>query len=412
MVKHPGGAEALGDQAHRYLADDTLKRCPYAMLAQMRELAPIVRAAGGQWLVLDYELGRAVLRDGRLSRSQAAQATLSAFLDPGPAADIWTAKLVSSDGERHRRLRGTIAKGFTNAAVAAWRPTAETHANSLIDDAVARGEMDAVADFAYPLTEHVICSLLGVPFEDHLRFESWTATIQNRGVTGAGAAQARAEAARAILEFTEYLAGVVDDHAPAGDGDLIARLACAQEDQGPRLSREELVVVAMEMVIGGHDTTANLIVNGIFELARSPELRQAVACGDVPLPNLVEELLRARSPVQLSHGRVANERLELAGQVIEEGDIVMVSLAGANRDEAAFPGGDSFDPTREPGRHLGFGNGQHYCVGAHLARMEAQVALGAVARRLPGLHVTVDEAVLPWREGSLVIAPSRLPVAW
>ena len=171
-------------------------------------------------------------------------------------------------------------------------------------------------------------------------------------------------------------------------------------------------MVAMEVIIGGHDTTANVIANAIFELARRPDLFAAARQGEFTVEEFIEELLRARSPVQLSLTRVATETVELAGQTVEEGDVVMISLASVNRDAGAFPGGDTFDPRRGGEKHMAFGHGPHFCLGSNLARLEAQVAVGALLERMSTLRLTESEAALPWREGSLVVAPSRLPVSW
>lgn len=401
----------LAQCAHRYLADDSEKQMPYELLGKLRDAGPLIRTSGGPWLVLGYDLARSVLRDARFSRSRAAADTLPSFIDPGRAAEIWTTKMVSSDGEAHRRLRLLVAKTFSPKAVGRWRPVAEMRANEILDEVVPLGGMEAVEDYAYPLPEHVICTLLGVPVSDRVLFERWTEAIQNRVVTGAGVGERRTAAANAILEFTEYLAGVVDAHEPDPEGDLLSQLAHAQEE-GSRLSREELVTVAMEIIIGGHDTTANLIANAIYELARHPDLFAAARAGGFTVEQFIEELLRARSPVQLSLTRVATESMELAGETIAEGDVLMVSLASANRDPAIFARGDTFDPCDAVEKHMGFGHGPHYCLGSNLARLEAQVAIGALLERVETLRLTESEADLPWRDGSLVVAPARLPVSW
>jgi cytochrome P450 len=403
--------DALAHCAHCYLADDREKRSPYDLLRRLRDAGPLIRTTGGPWLVLGYDLAKSVLRDPRFSRSRAAADTLPSFIDPGPAAEIWKTKMVSSDGETHRRLRLLVSKAFSPRAVERWRQVAEARANEILDEVTPRGSMDAVAEYAYPLPEHVICTLLGVPVDDRLLFERWTEAMQNRVVTGTGAAERRAAAADAILQFTDYLSGVVAVHEPDPDGDLLSQLAYAEEE-GSRLSRQELVTVAMEVIVGGHDTTANLIANAIYELARRPELFAAARRRGFTADAFIEELLRARSPVQLSLTRVATESVELAGQTVEEGDVVMVSLASVNRDAVVFPDGDTFDPFRGGEKHMAFGHGPHFCLGSHLARLEGQVAIDALVQRLPTLRLTESEDALPWRQGSLVVAPARLPVTW
>jgi cytochrome P450 len=304
-----------------------------------------------------------------------------------------------------------VNKAFTPRAVEKWRAVAASHADEILRTTQGQRHMEAVSEYAYPLPEHVICTLLGVPASDSALFEGWTAAIQNRVVTGRGAESARAAAAQAIRDFAAYLTGLVAAHEPDPDGDMLSQLALAEEE-GSRLSQQELVSVAMELIIGGHDTTANLITIGIYELARRPGLFSSFARGEFSISGLVEELMRARSPVQLSLSRVATQTAEVAGHVIEAGDVVLVSLAAANRDPSVFLSPEVFDPSRPAPNHIGFGAGAHYCLGANLARLEAQVALTAVLERLAGLHLTVSDAELTWREGSLVIAPASLPVAW
>jgi cytochrome P450 len=155
-----------------------------------------------------------------------------------------------------------------------------------------------------------------------------------------------------------------------------------------------------------------VIANAVYELARRPDLLAALRHGEFTVDEFIEELLRARSPVQLSLTRVATETVELAGQIVEEGDVLMVSLASVNRDPGVFPGGDTFDPRRGGEKHMAFGHGPHFCLGSHLARLEAQVAIDALVRRVATLRLAESEDALPWRQGSLVVAPARLPVSW
>jgi cytochrome P450 len=403
--------DALARCAHRYLADDAEKRVPYDLLGRLREARPLIHTTGGPWLVLAHEVARSVLRDSRFSRSRAAAETLGGFIDPGPAAEIWKRKLVSTDGETHRRLRLLLAHAFSPRVVGKWRPLAQSRADEILDEVLPRGGMEAVADYAYPLPEHVICALLGVPVGDRETFEEWTAAIQNRPVTGTSEGERRAAAAEAILAFTSYLSEIVAAHQPDPEGDLISQLAYAEED-GSKLTRDELVTVAMEITSAGHDTTANLIATAIFELARRPELFADLQRRAFTVPDFIEELLRARSPVQLSLTRVATERIELAGETIEEGDVLMISLASVNRDPCVFSDADTFDPGRSGEKHMAFGHGPHFCLGSHLARLEAEVAVTSLIERVDSLRLTESEGALPWRQGSLVVAPARVPVSW
>ncbi len=184
------------------------------------------------------------------------------------------------------------------------------------------------------------------------------------------------------------------------------------EEEGDRLNERELVAVMTEIINGGHDTTASTITNGTFMLTQHPAQFDRLKADPSLVPSAVEEVLRFRSPVQLSLTRRTTDDVEIAGVIIPRGSTVVVALAGANREPGKFEEPDTFDIGRSPNRHLAFGNGGHFCLGAHLARVELEVAFDRIARRLPGLRLTTDVADLTWRTTTLVMAPAALPVAW
>jgi cytochrome P450 len=407
----PASEVALAQQAGRYLLDDAIKRAPHEILTRLRDASPVVPTSAGPWLVVGHELGQAMLRDPRFSRSLAARQTLESFLPPGPAADLWLSKVVSSDGESHRRLRGLLSRSFTPRAVDLWRPMMANMARELIDAVIAHGSMDVVAEFAYPLPEHVICALLGVPDDDHELFEAWTRKINNRVVAGPGSDDARRTAETAILEFAEHVGAVIRDRRQHLGNELLSQLIITEEE-GSRLNDLELVALTIELINGGHDTTATLITNGALTLAENPALFAELKATPQLVATFVEELLRMRSPVQLSLARVATEDVELAGHRIRAGEVVLVSLASGSRDSAVFVDADEFDLARDPNQHLAFGSGAHFCLGANLARAEAQVAFAELTERLPSLELVQPAGALPWRQGSLTTAPSSLPVRW
>ena len=401
----------LADASGTYLVDLRAKREPYDLLARLREDDPVHLSGAGTWIISGYSLCVSVLRDTRFSRAASTEREIELLFEPSEATDVYWHKTVNREGADHSRLRRILTPAFSPRAVEGWRPFIEKLVDEVFDELEPRHECELVQDLAYPIPEHVICAMLGVPSEHHSLFEQWTRVLTNRPQAGEVSGDHRRAQTVALTAFVQYLRELVERRRNDLSDDLASQLI-ALEEQGDRLNDKELVAVMTEVITGGHDTTANTIVNGVFMLLRHPDQYQRLVNDPSLVPAAVEEILRHRSPVQVTLNRVTTEEVTLEGVTIPAGATVVVCLAGANREPDRFPEPDTFDIGRDDDRHISFGNGSHFCLGAHLARAELQVTFDRIARRLPGLHLTADVETLPWRTSALVTAPARLPVAW
>lgn len=303
------------------------------------------------------------------------------------------------DPPDHTRLRSLVSKAFTPRVIAGLRPDVIAAVGTLLDAALAAGTIDLISDFARPLPLRVICGLLGVPPEDEERFGVWTAAI-SRGVdpdytqTPLEIAQ-RADAAR---EFGGYFMALIADRRSHPKQDLLSRLA-AVHDEGDLLSEDELLAVCALLLVGGYETTLNLVANGVLALLRHPAQLAALRADPGLMTGAVDEILRYDPPGQLTT-RVALRETDIDGRSFGRGDGVVVLMGSAHRDRDVFVEPDRFDITRYAGpspasRHLAFGLGAHYCLGAPLARMEAEIALESLIQRAPGLALEAEPSYRP-----------------
>jgi cytochrome P450 len=287
------------------------------------------------------------------------------------------------------------------------RPRIQAIVGSLLDQAVERGSMDVVGDMAYPVPITVICDLLGVPESDRALFREWSADVA-LSLDPMMSADVLARTNEAIAGFTEYFTGLVAARRTDPGEDLLTALIAA-EDEGRSLTQDELLAMCILLLVAGHETTVNLISNGMLALLRNPE--QLARLRDDPslIRTGVEELLRYDSPVQLS-ARIPLEDVDIGGKRVLKGQHVVALNGAANRDPAQFPDPDSLDLGRRDNRHLAFGGGIHFCLGAPLARVEGQVAIGELVRRAPKIELA--EESLEWRETVTLRGLKRLPVAF
>ncbi|MGW7514151.1 cytochrome P450 [Streptomyces sp. NPDC054796] len=315
--------------------------------------------------------------------------------------------LVNMDPPEHTRLRRIVQAAFTPRRAEAWRPQVQRMADNLLDALTAQAPpVDLLDAFAFPLPINVICELLGVPAQDSPRFRAWSDVFLS---TSAAAATERA---RAGAEFVAYVDQLIDEHRRHPGTDLLDDLITAH-DAEDRLSADELGRMVRGLIVAGHETTGNVIGRGVLALLRHPD--QLAALRDDPelLPNAVEEILRAEVP---GHGgllRVATEGLSLpSGCPVGQGEAVLAPVAAANYDPQHFPEPEAFDIRRQNNKHVAFGHGPHYCLGANLARVELQVAIGSVIGRFPNLALACRLQDLPWTSGSRICSLSELPVTW
>jgi cytochrome P450 len=389
---------------------DGFRLDPSPTWERLREHAPITRvrtlAGDTVWLVTRYDDVRTVLSDPRFGRSGVAGpgAPRVAVSRPLPGT------LPTTDPPEHTRLRKLVSGGFSHRRIERLRPWIADLAADLAGEVAAAGPpADLRRLFALPLPIRVICHLLGVPFADRDRFQSWTELAYSMVMTEQDRVQA------AMDSLTGYIADLVAAKQTAltketEPADLLDELISADAD-GDRLRTDELVAFGMNLLVAGHETSANQIASFVLALLREPGPWQRLRAEPALLPGAVEELLRYNRLSEVGQLRVATEDVVLAGQPIRAGEGVMAALAAANRDPRAFDRPDELDLDRPPGRHLAFGIGPHFCLGAHLARVELQEALRALLARLPELRLAVPAGELPWRQ-VLISGVAELPVVW
>ena len=411
--------------------DPAVMADPFPLYRRLRAAGPVHRVTlpNGRsvWLVTRYEEARAALADPRLSldKRSAAPGTWSGFGLP-PALD---ANLLNMDPPDHTRIRRLIAAAFTPRRVESLRGRVQATVDECLDrvadrlagnaGAAGQGRAELVAELALPLALTTMGELIGVAAEDRRDFRTWT------GVLVAQETGQPADLAAAVGNIYRYFAGLVarkrtaprslserrqanDRQEPADD--LMSALVAARDDED-RLSEDELISAAWLTTFAGNENTIRGIVNGILALLTNPQALAHLRAHPQTLSAAVEELMRYDGPAQLGIRRFALQDLTIGDVTVRAGDAVMVAIACANRDERRFADPDTLDPTRTDNQHLAFGNGIHYCFGAPLARLEAEVAIGTLLRRFPDLALAVPEAELRWqlsiRSRDLIELPVR-----
>jgi cytochrome P450 len=383
---------------------DAFRRDPHPVYARLREQGPVhrIRMQGADagyetWLVVGYEEARAALADPRLAKDGAKiDAT---FFDE----ELIGKHMLVADPPQHTRLRGLVTRAFTMRRVQEMRPRIQRITDRLLDEMLPHGRADLIESLAYPLPITVICELLGVPEMDRAEFRKMSTEVV--------APTSGDSEYDAVVRLGEYLTELIEDKRCAGPtGDLLSDLIRTTAEDGDRLSAQELRGMAFLLLIAGHETTVNLIGNGVLALLTHPGQLAALRADPALLDGAVEEMLRHEGPVENATFRFAVEPLEIAGTAIARGDHVMIGLTAAQRDGARFPDPDRFDIRRDTRGHLAFGHGIHYCLGAPLARLEGRVAIGSLLERAPGL--ALDGPPGEWLPGMLMRGVRSLPVRW
>jgi len=394
--------------------DPAVRLDPYPVYAAMRAQAPAQRVPlpGGRslWMVTRYADVELALRDPRLGKDMRRAVPQDQRLPLPDVARPLVEHLLSIDPPDHTRLRALVAQAFTPRLVEGQRERVQRIADELLDAVAPRGSMDLIDEYAFPLPIRVITHLLGVPETDADRFRGWSSTVVSVELVNLGT-ELREDLLTAIGAFREYLLALFERKRREPGDDLVSGLVRAEDERGA-LTEDELVALVFLLLVAGHETTVNLIGNGVLALLRHPDQLALVRDDPALLGPAVEELLRYDGPVETSTMRYALEDVQIAGQVIPRGDSVLVVLGSANRDEARFPDPDRLDVTRRDHRHLAFGKGIHYCLGAPLARLEGTIAIGTLLRRFPTLKVAADPATLEIRPSFLIRGLAALPVAW
>jgi cytochrome P450 len=394
------------------LADRVFKADPFPVYARLRAETPICQIATASGatavFVTRYADVSALLKDKRFVKDPAnaltpqqlaGQRRIPGFLSP------LTRNILALDDPDHARLRRLVQAVFTPRRIAALEVQVVAASSALIQTLQNRSSFDLISDYALPLPVKVISDLLGVPDADQARFASWShALIKIGSISPIGAILQMP----GVLSFLRYLKRLIDMKRANPAEDLISALV--GQNQEDAISADELMAMIAILLSAGHETTTNLIGNGMLTLMRHPAAREELLAKLHLIASSIEEMLRFEGPVEMSTHRYASQDIELGGIIIPQGSTVHGIIASANRDDRQFGNPSEFDIARNPARHLTFGEGGHYCLGASLARIEGRVAFAHLLDQFPKLRAAVPENQLRWRPNMVLRGLERFPV--
>ncbi|HET7325307.1 MAG TPA: cytochrome P450 [Halococcus sp.] len=380
---------------------------PFEWYSEMRENSPVrYDPSRGSWDVFRYGDVKRVISDNETFSTDPREA--GDFVEPeGEGTGLILDTMLFCDPPRHDELRGVVDDAFNPRAVGELEGRLRELMGEVMDDALAAndGEMDLVEEIAYPFPVTVIAELLGVPTDDRAQFKEWSDSLVAAASTDDAVLERQQQSQR---EMAWYFLELIEERRENPRDDLISTIATAELSDGSRLPQQEALGMCMLLLIAGNITTTNLITNAMRCFANQ-NLCEELAGDENAIGSAIEEVLRYRSPVQ-AMTRVALTNVSLGEATIEEGDRLVAWLGSANRDDRTFENGDTFIADRMPTRHLGFGNGTHYCLGAPLARLEARVALSALLSRLDGVALS-DTDLSPTRS-SFIYGVESLPLRY
>jgi cytochrome P450 len=373
---------------------------PFPQYRRMRDSAPVFHdEQSGSWHVFRYDDVQRVLTDHAVFSSRMVGE------DASETGQLFAASLISTDPPRHRQLRSLVTQAFTPRAVEGLAPRISALTEELLNGIASLGTADLIKELAYPLPVIVIAELMGIPAEDRNRFKQWSDVIVSQTRSGTEDAEHRVT----NREMTDYFLAMIEQRRSRPGNDLISALLGAEID-GQKLSVAELLGFCSLLLVAGNETTTNLIGNAVLCFTEAPDTLHRLVAEPSLLPQAVEEVLRFRSPVQSMY-RVTATDTTLGGVPVPAGAPLVAWIGSANRDERQFQRPEQFDVDRGPSRHLAFGQGIHFCLGAPLARLEANIALTAVLSRLPGL-VLAAGARLERMDSTIIYGLKELPVSW
>jgi cytochrome P450 len=380
---------------------------PYPLYHRLRRDDPVHWSPfTNAWVLTRYNDAIAYLRGAQFSRVAYLDAMRAKFGKDQPILAFQSRELAFTDPPEHSWLRSLMSKAFSPQRIAAMRPHIEDTVRVSLDRLAPRGEMEVIADFAYPIPADVISAMLGVPREDWVMLRRWVEGIViSRGVVRTP--EMMAEGARVTRSFEDYLGRLMAEKRKAPDADLLSALI-AVEERGRRMPPEQIVTMIETLFAAGHATTRNLIGNGLIALLRNPSEHRKLRENPALIASAVEEMLRYDSPTQAPSPQIAIADVEIGGTRIRKGDAVSVLIGAANRDPTRFDDPDRFDIARPDNEHLAFSHGLHYCLGASLARMEGQIATGALVQRFPNLRLARGE--IEWEKMGRFRGPREVRV--
>jgi cytochrome P450 len=386
---------------------------PYSLYEQLREADPVYwDERAKSWVLTRYTDVAAALRDPRytvmgfMSNTSWIPEDMRPTLEP-PLRAV-SRQMLFQDPPDHTRLRGLVAKAFTPRMIESLRPVIQRVTDELLDQAEAKGHMELIGEFAFPLPAIIIATMLGVSPEDREQFNRWSSYFGRLLDGGDFSLESIFEAVTEVSDFLDYFRSIMHARRAAPKDDLMQAMIDAEE-QGDALSEEELLGNCILILAAGHGTTTHLIGNGTLALLRHPDQAQVLREKPALIQNAVTELLRYDSPVQLT-SRHAKEALQIGGKQVNSGQEVIMLLGAANHDREQFADPDRLLLARQENRHLSFGLGVHFCLGAPLARVEGEIAFSTLFKRFPNLRMETDE--VKWQQSVVFRGLRELPVSF
>ena len=387
---------------------------PYPFYTRWRAESPIFHTVLPDkqkvWVITRYDDVLAVLKDDRFAKDKARALSADQLKALPWVPSVFKPlerNMLDVDQPDHTRLRGLVQQAFTSRLIENMRERVQTLTDELLDAVESKGKMDLIRDFALPLPATIIAEILGVPARDRHRFHRWS----NAMLTTTPTTWGKLRIIPHVLAFMRYIRRLGRARQAEPRDDLTTALVQAHE-ASDRLSEDELLSMIVLLLVAGHETTVNLIGNGMLALFEHPAERERLCANPGLIKPAVEELLRFDSPVQLATERYTREDVMIGGVTIPRGELVMAALGSANRDEHQFNQPDVLDIGREPNRHLAFGQGVHFCLGASLARLEGQIAISTLLRRLPDMRLAVSREALRYRPAVILRGLKTLPVTF
>ncbi|PAY13741.1 cytochrome P450 [Bacillus sp. 7705b] len=395
------------------LSSRAFKDEAYDFYKELRESHPLYPLAlgtlGDGWLITRYDDAVHLLKNEKLKKNY--ENVITAKEETRPVLlkneEPLTKHMLNSDPPDHNRLRTLVQKAFTHRMILQLEDKIQHIADSLLDKVQPNKFMNLVDDYAFPLPIIVISEMLGIPLEDRQKFRVWSQAI----IDFSDAPKKLQENDQRVGEFVEYLEYLVRKKRNEPAGDLISALIQV-ESEGTQLSTEELYSMIMLLIVAGHETTVNLITNMTYALMCHVDQLEKLRQQRDLMNSAIEEALRFHSPVELTTIRWTAEPFILHGQEIKRKDMIIISLASANRDEKIFPNADIFDIERKNNRHIAFGHGSHFCLGAQLARLESKIAISTLLRRCPNIQIKGEKEQIKWKGNFLMRTLEELPLSY
>lgn len=395
------------------LASAGFKEDAYEIYRESRASQPILFVYKSElwteWLITRYEDALPLLKDSRLKKNPENvfyQERLKPFLSL-ENSDHLTKHMLNSDPPDHSRLRALVQKAFTPKMISQLDERIQNISDTLLDRVEYKHSLNLVNDYAFPLPINVISEMLGVPKDDQERFRIWSHAV----IASPETPEEIKENEEKLSGFITYLQYLVDVKRKEPKEDLVSGLIQV-ESEGSKLSAPELYSMIMLLIVAGHETTVNLITNTVLALLENPDQLQLLKEKPQLIDSAIEEGLRYYSPVEITTARWATEPFVIHDQEIQKGDMVIISLASANRDENVFVNPDVFDITRENNRHIAFGHGSHFCLGAPLARLEAKIAIATLLKRIPKIQIKGEREKIKWQGNYLMRSLEELPLTF